>query len=213
MFIQFLNSLKTPNNASLIETIQKGFLALTESYDSNHPKSGRFIIVPNIGEIQSADKDTHLLPFENILHYDYFLNYILPDYFHLSVENINKLKKMHFKHHVYPFRRGVVDVHPHGEIDPDRISAVFIQVDGRKMTKENIKELINWFNLQDVESKIHFREYGTVDDGMRNEFNKMINEQNAEKPTINVDYKQFKTLPELQRFEGVNQNTKAKRKK
>jgi len=38
MFIHFLNSLKTPNNASLIEAIQKGFLALIESSDSNEPK-------------------------------------------------------------------------------------------------------------------------------------------------------------------------------
>lgn len=206
-FLHFINTLQTKENANLLESIKKGFQAITESYNYNSPKSGRFIIVPKIGEIQSPEKDTVLLPFENILHYDYFVEYILPVYFHLSAENIIKLKQFHQrKNSAYPFRRGVVDVHPHGETDPDRINAVFVQTDNKKLTKENIKEIISWFNLQDVESKIHFRDYGNVNLEMREVFNKMLIEENAEKPTINVDPTQFKTLPALQTFEGVDQS-------
>ena len=203
MFQKFLNSLKTPNNASLIEAIQKGFLALIESDDEYAPKSGIFFIVPEIGKIQSMEEDTHLLPRPMMLHYDYFLNYILPYYFDLSETEIKRINNARSDSWGFPFRRGKVIVEPNGETDPDRIKKVYIEFDGGNMTSKNKEELISYFNLQDVRDKLYFSDYEKASIKSREEFNNILIERKENKPiTKNVDYKQFKPLPALSTFES-----------
>ena len=211
-FLNFLNKLQTSNNANLVEAIKQGFRAVIEGFDDyieervdpNGPKSGRFFIVPEVGEIQSPDEDTHLLTFEEF-HSKYFFNEILPDYFHLSHENIEKLMEIHRNNREgYAFRRGLVEVDPFNETDPDRIIKIFVNVDNGKITDKLKEELIDAFNLQNVRDKLYFSGYLGVDLEMREEFNNIVREEKNKKQSTDVDYKQFEPLPALKAFEGIN---------
>jgi len=211
-FLNFLDKLQTSNNANLLESIKQGFRAVIEGFDDyieeradpNGPKSGRFFIVPEVGEIQSPDEDTHLLTFEEF-HSIYFFNEILPNYFHLSHENIEKLMEINRKNREgYAFRRGLVEVEPFNETDPDRIFKINVGVDYGKITDKLKEELIDAFNLQNVRDKLYFYGYLNVDLEMREEFNNIVREEKNKKQSTDVDYKQFEPLPALKAFEGIN---------